>query len=472
MTPGVGDYMAAQDAGGNYRNALSQLGRGEYLNAASSTARGLADTLSIIPGAGDAAAGAGKGLAVLGTIVGPKATTWSKEAANKAKHKWITDKNLTKFDLAEQTKYYPDRANNWKTQLSDADSRLKPNLTNNFKLYRPNPQKAAAETPLTDYFKHDKLYEAYPKLATKVKVRLMPLEDQAMARMDANLTFKGDLDDSFIDIDPFAVRRYARQNNLDEQEVLHNIMIHELQHAVQRIEKHPGGSNPAYFEKIKSSHEIGRLKASLKQMPEDSPRALEIKEHLAYVDSIKDVSDNHVLYRHSLGEADAGWAERMRRDPDVANKLPLHETDMNRQYWEGKVKPFKPEWSAITSRDDFLTKGLIPTSTPADFGKFKQKKELKDFHNKMQNNIMEQAKGVRRLAAEWLENNNDTAIAKGTRVLSKQGNNIEITSGPMFNKRKGEVFYMVKYRDRAGDMQESSMPHWALKEFKVFGGPK
>ena len=94
MTPGVGDYMAHQDATEKYDKAKSAFGKGNYLQAALYGGGGLADDLTTVPVLGDFAMAA-KGM---GSVAGGLMTAY-----HGTPHKFLPTKDnpLGEFDLAK-----------------------------------------------------------------------------------------------------------------------------------------------------------------------------------------------------------------------------------------------------------------------------------------------------------------------------------------------------------------------------------
>lgn len=305
-----------------------------------------------------------------GTIIGPNALVdWDETAAKQAQDAWDSGKytgktgEKSKVGLVEDTGYYPDRANNWKTQIPDNESTLKPQITTDLQSFARKGLKEAPEGKLTDYWNHKKLYDNYPQIAAKTTVRMVDDLKGALASVDAKMDLNGNLGEAIMEIDPRAIQKYARKNKIPVGEVYRRIFVHEGQHIVQAVEKHPGGGNIDYFKEAKDPKNLRLWKARLKQYPNpDAPRAQQIRDHIEFMERISDVPDG-VVYRHTLGEADAGWTEAMRKDPNVRNKLPLHEREVGLQYWMDETKPFNPEWSAITSREDQLSGGLIKSES-------------------------------------------------------------------------------------------------------------
>jgi len=296
----------------------------------------------------------------IGTIVGKRAANvWENKKAMEALQNWKSGKwGKDKAAMARDTGYYVDRFGNLKTQIDDWAAEIQPRMQQDLSTYVKGNKPKAAQ--LSEYWRHPKLYENYPELATKATVKFKPLKG-AMAQVDTKVGRDGKLEYSKLDIDWDRVKRYAKYEGISLNMAMREILVHEGQHIVQALEKHPGGSNPAYFSKIKRREEIAKWKQALKMVAPDSQRAKEIKAHLDFVENIKDVPDG-TLYTHSLGEADAGWAQRMLMVKNVAKRAPVHETDVGRQWWNNRSEPFNPEWVSKQSREDVLSAGALPSA--------------------------------------------------------------------------------------------------------------
>lgn len=305
-------------------------------------------------------------ISAAGTIIGPKAARdWSEELVGKAKKAWESGKYTTKSGekskvaLTQDYGYYPSRGKgDWRTQIDDDTAELKSGLVNNMRTYISSKKKTGDEFVLSDVWKHTNLYENYPTIATRTRVKFTRLPGLALGQVDTKLDKAGDLLESVMEIDPYNVMRYAKREGISLSDMYHQIFTHEGQHIVQAIEGMPSGSNPGYFTRMKDPNAMEpdsyrMLKALLKQMPPEAPRAKQIKEHLDFLDRVQDVPDG-VLYRHTLGEADAGWAEKMHKVKNVKYQTPLHEREVGKQWWGGKQEPYNPEWSALTSRQDSI----------------------------------------------------------------------------------------------------------------------
>ena len=296
----------------------------------------------------------------LGTIIGQGAKSWSTQAVQKAKA--LMSKGLSKQEVAAKTGYYKDRAGYWKSQISDAGSKVHPIWTQEFKSMTPlgirKATKAGEQVSLSKLMEHPTLYENYPWLgssSTTVKVT----NKVNFAAMSPKFDREGNLLKTDILINPEGVRKYANAAGMQYEEALRTMLLHEANHAVQTVDNLPGGNSPGWIEKIKG--EVGEMKKALlearairKQIPSQAPRAKELDAeiaemagHVSYLEKVKDI-DSDVLYRHSIGEGDSFWVQTMKDDPNVMFKLPSHEQPNPRFMMEGNALPLQEGLMNVT----------------------------------------------------------------------------------------------------------------------------
>jgi hypothetical protein len=116
----------------------------------------------------------------------------------------------------------------WRFEINDKDSRLKPGAMDLRGLH------SEKGVPLGDVLDHPALYEAYPKIANDVHVKVeprMPAEAGAMFDPETNTMMFHDLS------------MYPKTGDHSVQ----SILLHEAQHYIQREEDHATGGSPMEF---------------------------------------------------------------------------------------------------------------------------------------------------------------------------------------------------------------------------------
>ena len=130
--------------------------------------------------------------------------------------------------LAKADDYMVGKSNDWLTMEEQAElTELQRVWTGTFKKDGQVGEDARPKTKLTDYIKHDALFEAYPEL------RNTSLIFEGMERGE-----RGKYDRRSDTI-------YVNENLRHAPE---DVLIHELQHAIQRIENFAGGSSVEYWD--------------------------------------------------------------------------------------------------------------------------------------------------------------------------------------------------------------------------------
>ena len=300
----------------------------------------------------------------LGTIIGRGGRGWDKELEGIASSMLKQGKSAQQ--VVQETGYFKDFAGNWKTQISDAESQLKPLLQENYTNWQP---KAGSSQPmqLGNAIKHNELFYEYPELASKVQVKFSTEVNYAAYNASG----------SEILINPRGVKKWQASmekmgKHMSEDEILATMINHETNHAIQALEDLPGGSTSAWmkaqkeklpqFKKELKIHMAG-YKAATRGSKEANYRLDkmdELNEHIKFFERNSAVDDD-LLYRNTLGEADAFWSQSMRTDPDVMFKLPEHyDPTKGTQKMEWAHPSFKPEQSAIVNPQSRFARGIEP----------------------------------------------------------------------------------------------------------------
>lgn len=333
---------------------------------------------SAIPGIGDAGRLGGS----LATIAG--ATDKSLIAETK---RLMREKQLSKRQAMAETGQYEDIAGNWKQVISDADAELSPSMLDTYKKIGNN-RSPSNYMPLGSVLKHNKLYDLFPEFTKKINVqydrRISGLGSfEAKWDADSRVLYGGT-----IRINPAEVRREARRRGKPESEVLMDVMIHEIGHTVQAEQYLPYGSSTSMFSQAKSDiskksientikQAKARYKIQLKTNPEGAAKTKRsidnATEHLRFINRFEK-TDDYILYRQTLGEADAEWSSVMRRDPSTEYTLPLHEDPtQGKQLWEDFELDFDPDSSAITRVGDPFTQNIAESKSYKSSSKAKYK---------------------------------------------------------------------------------------------------
>lgn len=257
---------------------------------------------------------------------------------------------LSRNELTSATGHYRDSLGNIKTQISDADSSITPAGISYMENWQPSKSVMNIDTGMNlgNFLKHDELYDDFPEFMSRVRVKFTPVPVDPISGRASNSighagsTFnnKGVWKKGEIVIHREALEKHAQRMGMTAKDYLHAVVIHEANHLVQAEQFLPSGSNDAYFRKIKKPEEVARKQDALDRvnrvLDKSNLSAVEKSKHEvakakleAHLEFVGDISQSEVssdyLYRSTLGELDAFWAERFRKEPNVARMLPVHE---------------------------------------------------------------------------------------------------------------------------------------------------
>jgi hypothetical protein len=206
FVPGVGDFVALDDAGRAYQ-------AGDYGQAALDGVSGL---IGAFPVAGDLAGGAAK--AIFGGIMAKTADKGALSVAEK-----MFDEGYDRDSIWQATGWFKGPDGKWRFEIDDSGAKL--NHTQ-VAIGGASPNKT---NRLSQVISHDPLYEAYPDMA----------DISATMRMDA-----GEMDGTY------SLPRYVGSRRIEGIEAnaagrndLRSVGLHEMQHAVQQREGFAGGSS-------------------------------------------------------------------------------------------------------------------------------------------------------------------------------------------------------------------------------------
>jgi len=291
-----------------------------------------------------------------GTIISRGAKNWNEAKVLQTQHlmkpKAAGGEGMSKREAAAITGYYPDRAGNWKTQISDKDSTV--TETGSLMLNKWKPSQKLNEggrwprTKLPSVYKHDTLYENYPWMAANTDIKWT--NETGLGAAKVKLGSKdGKVVSAEIFINPKGIDQYAEMYGMSRQEALRSVINHETNHVIQAIDELPSGSSEAYFEEVKkqlpaAKKKLRSKKEILSQIPETAPRYQELSDeierlqkHIDFAEMNKTTKDEF-LYVNTLGEADAFWSQVMRKNANPQYTLPYHEDVRSKVRMEG------PEW--------------------------------------------------------------------------------------------------------------------------------
>lgn len=151
------------------------------------------------------------------------------EAHNKAQS--LKNEGKSNELIRQKTGWFQDKKGNWKFEISDADAKIISKLEKN-RTYA-----------LKEVLKHDDLYEMYPELR-ELKVKFAKLDNPGGYRNSEKTIL-------------------VNNNKLDSNNYnsVKGTLIHELQHAIQRIEKFPHGTSSIFGMK-RYAKNLGEIEAS------------------------------------------------------------------------------------------------------------------------------------------------------------------------------------------------------------------
>jgi len=310
----------------------------------------------------------------LGTIIGRGAKSFDDELVNISQK--LIDEGASPMQAVKETGYFKDWGGNWKSQISDEGAELKPLIQQEYQNWKPK-MGSSQDMQLGSVLKHSELFYEYPWMATKIQVRYTT--ETKVGSFKAKYDDQtGEMVGGVISINPRGVKDWQKKawsagNYISETDIISQIINHETNHAIQAHDIIPGGATKKWFKTQKEK--IPKLEKAMKgyldaynQLPKGSPaskdrlkKATEIYDHISFFKKVKDVDDG-LLYRNTLGEADAFWSQDMMKDPDVMSKLPIHyDPTKGRQRMMGSSDfAFEPKQSAIVSPQSRFARGIEP----------------------------------------------------------------------------------------------------------------
>lgn len=247
--PGVGDAIGFDEAkrdwdAGNYGQAA--LG-------------GALSAVGAVPGVGDLVAAGGKG--ALGMFIGPMAKGWNKQNFERALDMEYSGFSPDEIWRETGTMFDPNQGKRAMQEINDADSRIAPQSERlGFSVSPGSPDM------LWDVFYHDELFDNYPQLAD-----YGVLEEAVASRVFSRGQGGPSLGYGSYGITPQYVKdvspgypdhligvrtsNYPTYNKqVDEGIDPRSTMLHEIQHAIQRIEGWDEGFNPETAARVRQRY--------------------------------------------------------------------------------------------------------------------------------------------------------------------------------------------------------------------------
>ena len=261
-------------------------------------AANLAELMTFGPGlmVGKAADG------TLGSFIGAKAKTWDRN--NFALAAILEKRGADKEEILQRTGMFRGTDKKWRTELSDADAvldqealKFHPVKTEaqreaEDKFFRENPFaqipfdafEGTSVANLGDFYKHPKLFEAYPHLKE--------------ARVIEDLNYKG-----IAEAEGYGIIRYNPENVAKTGWSLKEIIAHETQHLIQEWEGFSRGGGPIMIEEnvYRLKHQldtaqIDKLKSAVSNLLKKFERQGLDENDWATLERANKILDTHAKY--------------------------------------------------------------------------------------------------------------------------------------------------------------------------------
>lgn len=208
FTPVVGDIMSGYDA-------VQAARQGNYGEAALNAV----GVLPFVP-------------SLAGVFIGKNAKTWNKAMNDLAQQ--MEKQGASAEQIWEKTGNFRGAEGQWRQEISDAAAKFRTNFDASV-ASKANQYKGGIEGPIGGMLTHDELYKAYPELLRTDRMTVTKMPEWLPESVQTGLhsrTFggKGRTD----------IRAKTEQAALDTT-------AHELQHAVQNLEKFPAGGSESMF---------------------------------------------------------------------------------------------------------------------------------------------------------------------------------------------------------------------------------
>ena len=179
-----------------------------------------------------------------------------------SKAKQLKQQGLDNESIRQRTLWFQDSNGKWLFEITDKDAKINKQLQPN-KKYN-----------LSDIFTHDKLFEAYPELK-KMKIKTINIKPSKSGEKYGG------------QYDPLTKTLELNNNYINKKETIRNILLHEIQHRIQTIEKLEKG-------------DVG-------------------KNLIRYYTSLGEIQSNEVETRSNMD-----YAEIKANAPEVSKSNPVH----------------------------------------------------------------------------------------------------------------------------------------------------
>jgi hypothetical protein len=254
----------------------------------------------------------------LGSFIGVKAKTFDKNALAQAQ--LMEHNGVHPDDIFRETGMFRGAEKRWKSEISDAESKLKEDWHLNGVM-----DDTPVNVKLSDVLEHPKLYEAYPQLKD-LEVKYDP---------NYNGAFYSEYPNRSITVGP------AYVNNKDTY-------LHEIQHAIQDIEGFAKGGSAVKDPKLRFDEDIENLKNEFFAM--NKPLSAEGRERAKYIYRVLslDILRRQAAYKEAVnnymklaGEAEARNVETraLLKEGENRNYAPWYSEDVPRHEQHSFLEP-------------------------------------------------------------------------------------------------------------------------------------
>lgn len=165
-------------------------------------------------------------------MIGRNAKTWNKATNDVAQQ--MEKKGFTPEQIWEKTGNFRGPGGEWRQEISDAAAKFRTNF-NASAASKANNYKEGIEGPIGGMLTHKELYEAYPELLRTDRMTLTKLPDWIPESIESGVHKR-----TFGGAGKTEVRAKTEPAALDTT-------MHELQHAIQSLEKFPSGGSASMF---------------------------------------------------------------------------------------------------------------------------------------------------------------------------------------------------------------------------------
>jgi hypothetical protein len=254
------------------------------------------------------------------------------DMGNLDKAREMEEAGETKDEIFEQTGWYRGADKKWRFEIDDSDAQIKDDFIENYvknEKYR-----------LNDVLDFDELFKKYPALRN-VNVQVIDYPGNAAGSYSSR--------DNTISLDEInALKGYSFAKSIKDG--LMDIMLHEVQHAIQHMEHFAAGSNPGMWTR--------RERGPVMYTRGDMVKYLDAEKELQ---KIKEESPKGLVE----GMKRSAWLTRtgeVLAARDLWKELKAEYGDQFEKYWDADatVKFFEPSYEELTAMEAYeMTAGEI-----------------------------------------------------------------------------------------------------------------